>query len=147
MIKAKLSSVVLELRFHSTYPMGESLHTYISSSTTDLTTGPPFVRVIRPRFLPFAMGGGGHVTAGGSICMDLLTNSGWSAVASIESVLLQIRMAICSTDPRPARLENVSRSHDYGVGEAVEAFRRAAATHGWQVPPELAEVAAVGLNV
>jgi ubiquitin-conjugating enzyme E2 Q len=86
--------------------------------------------------------------------MDLLTNSGWSAVASIESVLLQIRMAICSTDPRPARLENVPamskasafRSHDYGVGEAVEAFRRAANAHGWQVPPELAEVAAVGLR-
>lgn len=59
MIKAKVQSVVLEMRFGQSYPMS-----------------PPFVRVIRPRFLPFANGGGGHVTAGGSICMDLLTNSG-----------------------------------------------------------------------
>ncbi len=33
----------------------------------------------------------GHVTIGGSICMDLLTMSGWSPVNSIESVLIQIR--------------------------------------------------------
>jgi len=41
MVKAKVNSVVMELRFHNTYPMS-----------------PPFVRVIRPRFLPFANGGG-----------------------------------------------------------------------------------------
>jgi len=28
---------------------------------------------------------------GGSICMQLLTRSGWSAASSIESVLVQIR--------------------------------------------------------
>jgi len=41
MVKAKIDSVVLELRFHNTYPIS-----------------PPFVRVIRPRFWPFANGGG-----------------------------------------------------------------------------------------
>lgn len=59
--KRGLKSVVLEIRFHAAYPIC-----------------PPFVRVVRPRFRTFAAGGGGHVTAGGSICMDLLTNSGWS---------------------------------------------------------------------
>ncbi|KAL8679551.1 MAG: hypothetical protein Q9186_004171 [Xanthomendoza sp. 1 TL-2023] len=88
-LKAKgLTSVVLEVRFGKDYPMS-----------------PPFVRIIRPRFLSFMAGGGGHVTAGGALCMELLTNSGWSAVSNMESVLLQVRLAMSSTDPKPARLE------------------------------------------
>ena len=106
------NSIVLELRFGKEYPYS-----------------PPFVRVIRPRFLSFMAGGGGHVTAGGALCMELLTNSGWNPASNIEAVLLQVRMAITSTDPRPARLENGTVA-DYGIGEAVEAFRRACAAHG-----------------
>jgi ubiquitin-conjugating enzyme E2 Q len=49
-----LKSIVLELRFGKDYPMS-----------------PPFVRVIRPRFLGFQQGGGGHVTAGGAMCMQV----------------------------------------------------------------------------
>ena len=107
-----IKSVVLEIRFGKEYPMS-----------------PPFVRVIRPRFLSFLQGGGGHVTAGGALCMELLTNSGWSAVSNIESVLLQVRLAMSSTDPKPARLE-VGPVRDYQVGEAVEAFVRACNAHG-----------------
>ncbi|KAK2737311.1 hypothetical protein FQN57_000395 [Myotisia sp. PD_48] len=128
---AGLQSVLLELRFSHDYPIA-----------------PPFVRVIRPRFLGFQQGGGGHVTAGGALCMELLTNSGWSAVSSIESVLLQVRMALSSTDPFPARLapgqgqgQGQSGSlvgkgsvMDYGVGEAVEAYVRSCRMHGWDVP-------------
>lgn len=107
-----LASVVVEIRFGKDYPIS-----------------PPFVRVIRPRFLLFMAGGGGHVTAGGALCMELLTNSGWSAVSNIESVLLQVRLAISSTDPKPARIEP-GKIRDYGVGEAVEAFVRACNAHG-----------------
>lgn len=111
---ANISSIVLEMRFGRNHPMS-----------------PPFVRVIRPRFLEFMAGGGGHVTAGGALCMELLTNSGWSAVSSIESVLLQVRMAISSTDPKPARLAMGGRG-DYGVGEAIDAYLRACRAHGWE---------------
>ncbi|PGG98774.1 ubiquitin-conjugating enzyme E2 Q [Blastomyces parvus] len=126
--KAGLKSVVLELRFPSDYPIS-----------------PPFVRVIRPRFLNFLSGGGGHVTAGGALCMELLTNSGWSAVSSIESVLLQVRMAISSTDPKPARLageQSVSQGtvRDYGVGEAMDAYIRACRMHGWEVPKDFGKM-------
>lgn len=123
MKKYDVKSVVLELRFGKEYPMA-----------------PPFVRIIRPRFLSFAAGGGGHVTAGGAMCMELLTNDGWSAASSIESVLVQVRMAITSLDPKPARLER-SGQHDYGVGEAVEAYMRACAIHGWTVPVGFRETA------
>jgi ubiquitin-conjugating enzyme E2 Q len=122
---AGVTSVVLELRFGPDYPYS-----------------PPFVRVVRPRFLPFIEGGGGHVTAGGAMCMELLTSSGWSPVSSMESVFLQVRMAMCNPEPRPARLHpNVTAGKgkwgDYGVNEAIDAYVRAATTHGWTVPSNL----------
>ncbi|KAL6855061.1 hypothetical protein ACO1O0_006199 [Amphichorda felina] len=118
MKKKSCQSVVLELRFGQGYPMS-----------------PPFARVIRPRFLSFAHGGGGHVTAGGAICSELLTNTGWSPALSLEKVLLQVRLGLCDTE-RPARLDLVSSSSssDYGVLEAAEAYKRAAAAHGWSIP-------------
>ncbi|KAF7591320.1 hypothetical protein BBP40_001696 [Aspergillus hancockii] len=119
---AKLTDIVLELRFPPQFPMS-----------------PPFVRVIRPRFLPFSSGGGGHVTLGGAMCMELLTSSGWSPATSMESVLLQIRMALTSTDPVPARLEQHRRG-DYSVGEAVESYARVCQAHGWKVPEDLVQV-------
>ncbi|RBQ73354.1 hypothetical protein FVER14953_20489 [Fusarium verticillioides] len=117
------SSIVLELRFGASFPIS-----------------PPFVRVVRPRFLPFAQGGGGHVTVGGAICSELLTNSGWSPALSLEKVFLEVRLNLCERD-RPARLE-ISRhiglgTMDYSMFEAVDAFRRAAAAHGWQIPSDL----------
>lgn len=124
------TSVVIEIRFGKDYPHS-----------------PPFVRVIKPRFLPFMSGGGGHVTAGGALCMELLTNSGWSAVSSIESVLLQVRLAIMSTDPKPARLENNNkqRQGEYSTHEAMAAFVRACQTHGWEVPKDFHDFAATSL--
>lgn len=131
MKKKGIKSVVIEMRFGPDYPMS-----------------PPFIRVIKPRFMSFVAGGGGHVTAGGSICMELLTNNGWSAVSSIESVLLQVRMAISSTDPRPAQLEqNAYGSGEYGIGEAVDAYLRACQVHGWKPPDNFRETAYGGSDV
>ncbi|KAI1815687.1 hypothetical protein GGS20DRAFT_584256 [Poronia punctata] len=120
---AGITSIVLEIRFLSGFPMT-----------------PPFVRVIKPRFLPFALGGGGHVTSGGAMCMELLTNTGWSPAASMESVLLQVRLALTNPEPRPARLDQSTGvpDHHYGIREAVEAYTRVATAHGWAVPPEFA---------
>ncbi|KAK5011076.1 hypothetical protein LTR28_005889 [Elasticomyces elasticus] len=125
MKKRKIDSVVLEMRFGGDFPMS-----------------PPFVRVIRPRFVPFMQGGGGHVTAGGAICMELLTNTGWSSASSIDSVLLQIRLAIASREPFPAQLDHVQ--HGYGVSEAVDAYIRACHNHGWRVPDGFREMALSG---
>ena len=116
---ANTTSIVLEFRFGPTYPIN-----------------PPFVRVVRPRFLPFMNGGGGHVTAGGALCMQLLTNDGWSPVNTIESVLLQVRLAIMSTDPKAARLLSQSQTGygggDYEIWEAIDAYERACKAHGWK---------------
>ncbi|KAK2629920.1 hypothetical protein QTJ16_000740 [Diplocarpon rosae] len=116
---AGVTSIVLEIRFGKDYPFS-----------------PPFVRVIRPRFLPFQSGGGGHVTAGGAMCMELLTNTGWTSVSTIESVILQVRVEMMSLD-RPARLESTRKlsQRDYGTAEAIEAYERSCKMHGWAIPP------------
>ncbi|KAF7910678.1 uncharacterized protein EAF01_002188 [Botrytis porri] len=123
------NSVVIEIRFGKEYPHS-----------------PPFVRVVKPRFLPFMSGGGGHVTAGGALCMELLTNSGWSAVSSIESVLLQVRLALMSMDPKPARLESndPQKQGEYGTQEAMAAFIRACNMHGWEIPKDFQDFATPG---
>ncbi|KIY49649.1 hypothetical protein FISHEDRAFT_65102 [Fistulina hepatica ATCC 64428] len=114
-----LNSVVFEVRFPPTFPLD-----------------PPFFRIISPRFLPFIQGGGGHITGGGSICMDLLTASGWLPSYSIPAVLMQIKLAVSNLEPRPARLAS-NWQIPYSVREALEGFRRAANAHNWTVPPNL----------
>ncbi|KAF9007058.1 hypothetical protein BDQ17DRAFT_1351337 [Cyathus striatus] len=115
----KVNSLIFEIRFPPTFPIA-----------------PPFFRILTPRFLPFIHGGGGHVTGGGSICMDLLTADGWLPSYSIPAVLLQIKLAISNLDPRPARLAK-NWDQPYHVSEALAGYKRAAATHGWQVPAGL----------
>lgn len=115
-------SIVLEMRFGSDYPMA-----------------PPFVRVIQPMFVPFRQGGGGHVTEGGAICSELLTNSGWVPVLSLDKVLLAVRLGLCDEE-RPARLVQVKKGSNYSIGEAVDAYERAARSHGWKLPDGFRDV-------
>ncbi|GAA6060017.1 hypothetical protein JCM10212_001175 [Sporobolomyces blumeae] len=127
-MKAKrVESILLEVRFGESFPFS-----------------PPFFRVVHPRFLPFMYGGGGHVTGGGSICMDLLTTDGWAASYSVSAVFLQIRMAMSNLEPRPARLDPSQWNSPYSMEEAIAGFKRAAATHGWKVPAELEQIARGG---
>lgn len=70
--------------------------------------------------------------------MELLTNNGWLLTSTMESVLLQVRMAMSSSEPKPARLETRGgyggSQSSYGVGEAIEAYKRACMQHGWTMP-------------
>jgi len=108
--KTGMDFILLEMRFSKDYP-----HV------------PPFVRVVRPRFL-FRTG---HVTLGGSICMELLTISGWNATNDIESILIQIIAELLSGG---ARLDSgMGNNFEYSEHEAWDAFYRAARTHGWDI--------------
>jgi len=102
--------ILLEMKFSGEYP-----HV------------PPFVRVLKPRF-QFRTG---HVTIGGSICMELLTKSGWSSTNDIESILIQIAAELTSGN---ARLDpGAANNYEYTESEAWDSFNRAAATHGWNI--------------
>ena len=74
-----IKEVELEFNFNENYPFE-----------------PPFVRVIYPRF-DFRTG---HVTVGGSICMELLTNQGWDPTTSISTVITYVKSAILEGDGR-----------------------------------------------
>jgi len=92
---------------------------------------PPFVRIIKPRFRQWINGGGGHVTAGGSICVEMLTMAGWKKEYTMEQVLLIVHQALSDIEPIPARLIG---TYEYSVQEAVSAYIRVANSHGWRVP-------------
>lgn len=84
----------------------------------------PFVRVVYPRFKFMT----GHITRGGSICMELLTNKGWMPTMSIEMLLVQISNLITEGD---AELDVTSWDSKYSIEEAKEAFSRMIKSHGW----------------
>ncbi|RIA98457.1 ubiquitin-conjugating enzyme/RWD-like protein [Glomus cerebriforme] len=122
MARHKVKSIDLEIRFAPDYP-----------------NLPPYIRVIRPRLLRFMNGGGGHVTAGGSICMDLLTlgnshDQGWSSEYTMEAVLIQVKLALSTLNP-PARLDR-NWKNEYSPVEAMNAYIRVANQHGWGIPPQ-----------
>jgi ubiquitin-conjugating enzyme E2 Q len=105
-LRLKLTTIVLHVAFPATYPFA-----------------PPFCRVIRPRFQFLT----GHVTIGGSICTELLTNKGWSSANTVEAVLVSIRAQFLEGG---ARLDMNNRT-DYTEHEAKNAFDRMVRTHGW----------------
>ena len=70
------------------------------------------------------------MTVGGSICIELLTASGWSPAYTLESLLVQLRSLFVAGE---ARLDPSNSHVAYGEQEAREAFRRVAMQHGWKV--------------
>lgn len=104
MEKFNLKEVELEFRFNENYPVQ-----------------PPFVRIVSPRFIYRT----GHITVGGSICMELLTNQGWDMTTSISTVVTYIKSAIMDGD---GQIESVSI---YNMTEAVDAYNRMLKSHGW----------------
>jgi len=106
LLKLKQKAIVLHITFPSTYPFN-----------------PPFCRVIKPRFAFHT----GHVTIGGSICTELLTNKGWTSANTIEAVVVSIRAQFLEGG---ARLD-MNNKRDYTEQEAKEAFNRMVQVHGW----------------
>ena len=102
-------AIVLEVRFGDCHPFE-----------------PPFVRVVRPRFLART----GHVTVGGSICTKLLTTDGWRSDLSCEALLRSILENMSDGGARVDMSPSL-RAVDYSLAEAVAAFKRVAIVHGW----------------
>lgn len=50
---------------------------------------------------------------------------------------------MASTEPSPARL--ASASQEYGVCEAIEAYKRACNMHGWEIPADFDQMADNGM--
>ncbi|KAH0793336.1 Ubiquitin-conjugating enzyme family protein [Histomonas meleagridis] len=102
---------------------------YVELSVTfppDYPINPPFVRVVRPRFVPRT----GRVTAGGSLCTDILTSESWNPMYGIDSLMVNILSEILNGNPRI----DFTRNDPYSLEEARAAYQRVASDHGWRVP-------------
>ena len=70
-----------------------------------------------------------QVTVGGSICLELLTTSGWDPRFTVEATLVMVRDAMLSGG---GTLDNTWGHVPYDAAEARRAFARVARQHGWQ---------------
>merc|ERR1719188_561853 len=102
-----VAAIVMDVHFPDSYPMN-----------------PPFIRVVRPRFQFHT----GHITLGGSVCMQLLTTSGWLPSVALETVFVAIRSEMIEGGGRL----DFHNKHDYTAAEAKEAFNRVAERYGWK---------------
>ncbi|KAK8864709.1 hypothetical protein IAR55_001963 [Kwoniella newhampshirensis] len=114
--KRNVPSIIAELRFPASFPHS-----------------PPFMRILHPRCLPFVQGGGGNITAGGSVCNEILTASGWNPAFCVEAIVRDVMVNMTEATP-PARLDSRAWDRPYTMREAVEAYKRVAGQHGWQIP-------------
>jgi len=90
---------------------------------SDYPFEPPYIRIVSPRFKFMT----GHVTIGGSICMQLLTKSGWSSAYSLENVLIQIKSELYDGGGRI----DFSNLTPYSDHEAKMSFDRFSQKYGW----------------
>ncbi len=83
---------------------------------------PPVVRIIKPSFVPMT----GHITQGGAICFELLTNQGWTPAILMENLLIHIK-AIISEDGRL----NAKYNSEYTENNASAGRNRFMKAHNW----------------
>jgi len=102
-----IPAIEIEITFKESYPIA-----------------PPFIRVVYPHFKFHS----GHITVGGSLCMEMLTNQGWSPTFNVENVITQIKMAISDGG---GEIDEFNYNKRYTMNEAIEAFKRVMSVHGW----------------
>ncbi len=85
---------------------------------------PPFIRIVYPRFKSLT----GHITQGGSICMEAVSKSGWIPTTNVEALIIQIKLILSEGD---AVIDETNFNKRYDIETARTAFARAMATHNW----------------
>ncbi len=105
MKRMKVDFIQLEVKFTDRYPII-----------------PPTIRVVKPGFVPMT----GHVTAGGAICFELLTNQGWSPAINMETLFINIK-AIISEDGRIKQ----AIDHSYTEANSKAGRDRFMKAHNW----------------
>lgn len=106
-----IQKIHLKVKFDKMYPMK-----------------PPFIRIISPTFERWT----GHVTYGGSICAEILTNANtensWKPSISMNVLLITVK-SLLQID---GRLDKGCKRGGYTESQAKEAFQIALRKHGWE---------------
>lgn len=112
-IKYNVENLVIEITFPENYPFS-----------------PPFVRVVSPKFKYMT----GHITVGGSVCTELLTQGGWIMTTSVISLILMLKQNMYNGN---ARIDENQLGQVYGYQEATAAYNRMLTNHPeWQSKPK-----------
>lgn len=82
---------------------------------------PPFVRVVHPRFK-----NGGFITAGGSLCVDILTINGWVPSFNMISLMNQLKIFIDTATVHPSK-----HMVPYTLKTAKKYFNYTTKYHNW----------------
>lgn len=93
---------------------------------------PPFVRVVHPVITA------GYVLSGGAICMELLTQQGWSSAYTVEAVIVQIAATLTKGRARINFHDN-KKVGVYSLVRAQQSFKSLVQIHeknGWYTPPK-----------
>lgn len=106
---AKLNIPYIEMEF--TFPEGYPIE-------------PPFIRIIHPHFKSLT----GHITIGGSICMEAVSKSGWIPTTSVEALITQVKLILSDGG---ADIDETNYNKKYNMADAKDAFARAMSVHGW----------------
>jgi len=110
----KVSKIELSINFAHDYPFR-----------------PPFVRVVAPVIQR------GYVLSGGAICLELLTEEGWSSAYSMESVIMQIGASLVKGEGRI--IPNKRPEDVYTLSKAKNSYKNLVQIHktsGWYTPPK-----------
>ncbi|XP_065221622.1 ubiquitin-conjugating enzyme E2 Q2 [Planococcus citri] len=108
-------SILLNMTFKDTFPFT-----------------PPFVRVVDPII------SGGYVLIGGAICMELLTQQGWSSAYTVEAVIIQIAATLVKGKAR-IQFGSTKLSNQNSLARAQQSFNSLVQIHeksGWFTPPK-----------
>lgn len=105
MKKLNISHIQLEIIFPDQFPFE-----------------PPFVRIVSPRFKLLT----GHITSGGSLCMQLLRKQDWIPTTTVESLIMQIKIALIDGN---AQIDESMPTNSYSLDEAKISFERAMEAH------------------
>ncbi|KAL4433716.1 hypothetical protein ABPG75_000157 [Micractinium tetrahymenae] len=146
-------------RFDSTTPAGQALNVDLyklegqhglgfveleARFPADYPSQPFFLRVVRPRMQHYT----GHVTVGGAICLEALTNSrgpgAWRPDFCVEGVLAMVLHNMLHSEAVDVRtISGIQRAgplqiamgpgvhKEYSLAEAQSSFQRIASQHGW----------------
>jgi ubiquitin-protein ligase len=107
MEKLNIPFIEMEITFKENYPFE-----------------PPFVRIVYPHFVERK----GHITIGGSFCVDILTTQKWSSANSIETLMIALKLIMLIGN---AEIDESKPNKRYNLEEAIDAFNRALKKHNW----------------
>ena len=84
---------------------------------------PPFIRIISPILVNWHS----FITPGGSLCLDLLTGTGWAPTYQLVTLIIQLKVFI-----KDALINKDKLSEEYTLEDAHKWYTKTSRIHNWE---------------